>query len=71
MQMIFQGISMSVFQAKQPFPETQVRFASACAGAAERPQARRVPTMNNDAILIMACPPSNAGEAITVSDREG
>jgi len=68
MEMIFQGISMSVFQAKQPFPETLVRFASAWAGAAERPQA---PAMNNDAILIMACPPSNADEAIAASDREG
>jgi hypothetical protein len=34
-------------------PETQVRFGPACAGAAERPQARRAPaTADNDMILV-------------------
>jgi hypothetical protein len=47
-----------------PCPETQVRFGPDCAGAAEWPQARRAPAMDNDAILIMECPPGNAGEAI-------
>jgi hypothetical protein len=45
-----------------PIPETQVRLGPACAGAAERPQARRAVAMvGNDAILIMECPPGNAG----------
>jgi hypothetical protein len=44
-----------------PCPETQLRFGPACAGAAERPQARRAAAMvGNDVILIMARPPSNA-----------
>src|ERR1700732_1781771 len=44
-----------------PFPETNVRFGPACAGAAERPQARRAAAMvGNDMILVMEYPPSNA-----------
>ena len=36
-----------------PFPETQVPFGPACAGAAERPQARSAPAMAcNDVILV-------------------
>src|ERR1700730_8579832 len=47
--------------ASVPLPENQGRFGPACAGAAERPRARRAPAMvGNDVILIMACPPRNA-----------
>jgi hypothetical protein len=68
---VLQGAARVHAPLSVPIPETQVRFGPACAGAAEKPQARRAPATDNDAILIMVCPPSNAGEAIAVSDREG
>jgi hypothetical protein len=62
MELIFQGIQMSVFEAKQPIPETNVRIGPACAGAVEKPRAIRAAAMvGNISILIVVCAPSNAG----------
>jgi hypothetical protein len=45
-----------------PIPETQVRVGPACAGAPERPQARRAAAMvGNDAILFYGMPSKQRG----------
>jgi hypothetical protein len=50
---VLQGAARVQALLSVPFPETQVRVGSAWAGTARRPQARRTPATDYDAILIM------------------